>query len=279
MAENTGADNAVERPKTREVRIILRRVRSSMNCLFIGRCVLCLPISVARVGQKYLGADVESHRLEAEISDVSESLPLDLELADSEIYQLRNGNYIHTYSSTIKCSDVTLRTVDRFFRIVTRVEALPATSSVDTTAFEFGNDDILELGSGASELAEAVTHGTVIEEGKYAWDGEPAVPWCWKEGTWYVRLLHSIREASSFREIEIIPAFQWKGGNYEEKIGSHFPAIKSLCISPFHGMTDFILRHQRVETMHFRIGIFIIILLRCAFTYCELRCACAFTYG
>ena len=57
-------DAIVERAKTREARISLTRMRRS---LFIGRCGICLQISVPYLAQMYCGTQVDSDRLMEEI--------------------------------------------------------------------------------------------------------------------------------------------------------------------------------------------------------------------
>ena len=164
--------------------------------------------------------------LKTSLENISHSMSLSIDKTTSEIYKLPNGSYIHTYLSTINCSIATITMTKGFFTFTQQLETLPQTSSVDLTAFHYSNADLIQLGGCNSSAAQAAVTAMIPEDGKYSWDGEPAVPCCWNEDTWCVRLYHSLKEASSFNETDIIPAFQWKPKTFGEKIGSIFPSVK-----------------------------------------------------
>ena len=116
-------------------------------------------------------------------------------------------------------------------------------SEINLNSFLFANDDLLRLDGESSAVSQAL-QSQDVGEGKYAWEGEPAVPWCWTEDVWCTRLFHSLKEADTFRGIKLHAAFNWTSGNYIQKIATLFPNVKALRVSPFHGMTDIILQSR-----------------------------------
>ena len=83
---------------------------------------------------------------------------LDLDASGSELYELANGMYVHTFGLTLKCSSVTLRTANSFFNFVLSRETLPP-STIDLNSFQFANDDLLTLGGETSEVSQVARCG------------------------------------------------------------------------------------------------------------------------
>ena len=141
--------------------------------------------------RKYVCSSEESDLLNEELRDVSKSL--DLDTSTSELYQLPSGLHVHTYSSTLRCSSLSLEKANRFFDFVVAIEQLPATT-IDTKSFLYGNDDLVRLDETSTVSDIVACEGS--DEGEYAWAGEPEVAWCWSEEVWSTRLLHCIRGLS-----------------------------------------------------------------------------------
>lgn len=59
-----------------------------------------------------------------------------------------------------------------------------------------------------------------------------------------MHLYSCIKEAEMFRGMSVHAAFEWTSANYERKIVSIFPNVTALRVSPFHGMTDILIRHS-----------------------------------
>ena len=253
MAEGTRSAVKKTPQLNKHLQISLKRMGKTIQCLFIGKCALYVPILVPYDAPRYIGNEIASDSLNTRLENISHSLSqsFNKSTSTSEVYTLPNGCYIHTYQSTINCSSATITMTKGFFTFTQQIEALPPTSSVDLTPFLYSNADLIQLGGCNSPAAQAAVTAMIPGDSKYSWDGEPAVPWCWNEETRCVRLYHSLKEASSFTETDIIPAFQWKPKTYEEKIGSIFP-VKGLRFSPFHGMTDFLLLCNKVGVLSVR---------------------------
>ena len=72
---------------TATLRISLPRMRHTIQCLFVERCSVYLPISVPYCTQKYLESEVVSDSLENEIKNIASSLCLDVDRSNSEQYK------------------------------------------------------------------------------------------------------------------------------------------------------------------------------------------------
>ena len=53
----------------------------------------------------------------------------------------------------------------------------------------------------------------------------------------------------AFCGVDVHAAFRWTARNFEDKIGTLFPNVKSLHMSPFCGMTDILLCKQHVAVI------------------------------
>ena len=53
-----------------------------------------------------------------------------------------------------------------------------------------------------------------------------------------------------FSRVTVIPAFKWHSTGYEEAIGSIFPIVKALRVTPFHGMTNILLKSKKVAVVN-----------------------------
>ena len=142
--------------------------------------------------------------------------------------------------ATLKCSRRCLQ-ID--FQVLIP-ENLPSSNEVDIRPFLYSNVDLLKMEDAESTPALREPQQT----GKYAWAVDD--PWAWNEAVWSTRLLHCIQEAEVFRDVEVIPAFQWKASGYEEAIGSLFPTVRALHVTLFHGMTDILLRCKQVAVIN-----------------------------
>ena len=60
------------------------------------------------LSHKYVDADTSCDRLVEELHDVETALDVAL-CGGSELYELSNGMYVHTYGSTLKCSSISLK--------------------------------------------------------------------------------------------------------------------------------------------------------------------------
>ena len=120
--------------------------------------------------RKYVCSSEESDLLNEELRDVSKSL--DLDTSTSKLYQLPSGLYVHTYSSTLRCSSLSLEKANHFFDFVVAIEQLPVTT-IDTKSFHYGNDDLVRLDETSTVSDIVACEGS--DEGEYACRRLPGV--------------------------------------------------------------------------------------------------------
>lgn len=101
------------------------RMGHTIQCLFIGKCAVYMPIFVPYDAPRYIGNEVASDSLNTRLENISHSLSWSIDKTTSEIYKLPNGSYIRAYLSTINCSSATITMTKGFFTFSQELETLP----------------------------------------------------------------------------------------------------------------------------------------------------------
>ena len=221
-----------------------------VKCLFFGRRGLSLTVPLNYPSAEFLCSNIDHEILSEELEEVSSTLDVGVE--ESKICRLPNGLYVHVYGrhQTLKCSSFTLEESYKFFFFDNAVpKDLPDSNKVDTKPFFYSNRDLLKMDKDPA-LKKAVSETTAQQKGKYSWVVDKSFPFSWNESVWTTRLFHCIKGSDAYKNLEVIPAFQWGPNGYEEDISSLFPRVRALRITPFHGMSDILIKSKRIAVIN-----------------------------
>ena len=221
-----------------------------VKCLFFGRRGLSLTVPLNYPSAEFLCSNIDHEILSEELKEVSSTLDVGVE--ESKICRLPNGLYVHVYGrhQTLKCSSFTLEESCKFFFFNSAVpKDLPDSNKVDTKPFFYSNRDLLKMDKDPA-LKKAVSETTAQQKGKYLWVVDKSFPFSRNESVWTTRLFHCIKGSDAYKNLEVIPAFQWGPNGYEEDISSLFPRVRALRITPFHGMSDILIKSKRIAVIN-----------------------------